>query len=113
MKTYTGGWAFKIWIGLPKPVQSIGFNFYINVGYKIRLSLNAKNTNINPYTIQVKAEADATVDTDSSAGLRLVVLEGGVFIKGRLVHVKTDPTASAKYYFSPTKKVELHIKWYA
>ena len=88
---FTGSKGFKIWVGLPKPVDFIGFKFYINVKYRVDLDVEAKVINFNPYTLRVKADAVAKVTTDSSAGLKLAVVEGGVFIKGTLVRAKTDP----------------------
>ena len=90
----------------------IGLTLNIQVGYRIELTVTAKNTAANPYTIEVKAVADGRAVTDSSAGIRLVVVEGGVFIKGTLVKARTDPTATAKYFFSQ-QKIELIVIWYA
>ena len=89
--SWSGSKGFKIWIGLPKPVDFIGLNIYISVDYLVNLNVKAEVIDFSPYTIRIKADTTARLDTDSSAGLKLVVVEGGVFIKGTLARVKTSP----------------------
>ena len=47
---------------------------------------------------------------DASAALRLVVVEGGVYIKGTLVSVRTDPKVILKYLLQK-KILELTVDW--
>jgi hypothetical protein len=111
-KSYPGQWDFKLWIGLPKPVNFIGLSFKIKLSYNLILQAEAKVTDLSPYTYQVKAEASAYLNTDSEAAVRILAVEGGVYLKGTLVSGKTDPTAIAKYYFSQ-QKIVLQAKWKA
>ena len=60
----------------------------------------------------MKADAVGKVTTDSSAGLKLVVVEGGVFIEGTLFRGKTDPQVTAIYKFAQ-QQIELKLKWWA
>lgn len=39
--TFTGGKGYKIWIGLPKPVDFIGLNIYIEVAYRVDVDVRA------------------------------------------------------------------------
>ena len=111
-KSYPGQWDFKLWIGLPKPVNFIGLSFKIKLSYNLILQAEAKVTDLSPYTYQVKAEASAYLNTDSEAAVRVLAYEGGVYLDGTLVSGKTDPTAIAKYYFSQ-QKIVLQAKWKA
>jgi hypothetical protein len=47
---------------------------------------------------------------DASAALRAVVVEGGVFIKGTLVSLRTDPKVILKYKYAQ-KLLELTVVW--
>lgn len=55
------------------------------------MAVKAEVIDFSPYTIRIRADTTAKLDTDSSAGLKLIVVEGGVFIKGTLARVKTSP----------------------
>lgn len=73
-KSYPGQWDFKLWIGLPKPVNFIGLSFKIKLSYNLILQAEAKVTDLSPYTYQVKAEASAYLNTDSEAAVRVLAV---------------------------------------
>ena len=110
-KPITGQWSSSVWVGLPKP-KILGFKFNIKINYEINLNLDSKVLSFNPFTIQVQAIANAKATTDSSAAIRILVVEGGVFIKGTLVRGKTDPKVTAVFDF-PGQKISLKVLWYA
>lgn len=82
-----------------------------NIGYVIDISLSANNYPGPPYKIVVGAVATTSVTTDASAAIRAVVIEGGVFISGTLVKVRTDPTLSLSYYWA-NKKISVLAQWF-
>jgi hypothetical protein len=110
-KQFKGNWGFSVYIPLPPPVSFIGINFSFNIGYVIDLNLNSKNYGGYPYKIEFKAIASTAVTTDASAAIRVIVIEGGVFISGTLVKLKTDPTLALSYYWS-AKKINVSTKWF-
>ena len=111
-ETYSGNWGKSIWIGLPKPVKFIGITLTVELYYRIDLVLTGSVYDPNPYTYQVKADIDAKVETDSSASVRVGVFEAGVYLKGDLVKVETDPVARAKFLFA-AKEIEFKAIWNA
>jgi len=69
----------------------------------IDLSLSSNTYNGPPYKAVVCAVAATSVTAGASAAIRAVVIEGGVYISGTLVKLRTDPTLSLTYYESPKK----------
>jgi hypothetical protein len=108
---YQGKWGFSVYIPLPPPVSFLGLNFVFDISYVIDINLSANNYPGPPYKIVVAAVATTSVNTDASAAIRAVVIEGGVFISGTLVKVKTDPTLSLSYYWT-SKKISVLAQWY-
>ena len=74
------------------------------------MNLSAKFTNANPLTLQLKSALSAKVQTDSDSSIRVLSVEGGAFIKGTLVQIKTDPTITAALDF-PGREISFHIVW--
>lgn len=112
IKQYNGQWSFNLWIGLPSPVNFIGISLKFKINYVIDLQLNANTVfGFNPYTFKVAALATTQVNTAAEAALRLLVIEGGVFMNGVLLKVGTDPALSLYYYFSQ-KKLKIITTWY-
>ena len=100
-----------MWVGLQKP-KILGFKFNIKINYEILINLSSKVKDFNPFTVEVQAIANAKATTDSSAAIRVLFIEGGVFIKGTLVRAKTDPKVTAIFDF-PKQKISLKVVWYA
>lgn len=101
--SFSGNWGFTVSVPLPSPVSMITIKFSFNVAYLINLNLNAYTSGLNPYVFKVVTQATTQVATDSKASVRLVVIEGGIFIKGTLAKVGTNPTPTLSYYFSRQK----------
>lgn len=101
--TYTGTWNFNVWIGLPAPVNFIGLNFKFDVKYIIVVGIviNTASTT-NAYTVTALCQASTKVDTDASAALKVIAIEGGVFLTGNLLSAGTDPKMTLTYLY--TKK---------
>jgi hypothetical protein len=112
-KTYTGNWDFSVGISLPAPVDFIGITFNFKVSYEIKVNIDivAGQGGITPYQIKVNTLATTKVDTDSSAGVKVIAIEVGVFIYGTLVSAGTDPKLTLSYYFGQ-KYVNLAVEWY-
>lgn len=108
---YKGKWGFTVYIPLPPPVSFLGINFAFEISYVIDINLSANNYPGPPYKIVVGAVATTSVNTDASAALRVVVIEGGVFITGTLVKLKTDPTLALSYYWV-NKKITILAQWF-
>ena len=110
--TFSGTWSFNIYIPLPPPVSFIGINFGFSVGYSIPISLSATGSATDKYYLSsFLANVGASIGVDASAAIRVIVVEGGVFIKGTLVSVRTDPKLVLTYYYS-AKKLNVTLSWY-
>lgn len=112
-KVYSGSWNFNVNIGLPSPVSALGLRFRFNTNYAITLDLGT-NTNIvgsDQYRFKARAVAVSQVNTNAQASVRVLALEGGVFINGILVKVTTDPTLTLSYYFT-AQKIIILAQWY-
>lgn len=111
--TFSGTWSFNIYIPLPPPVSFIGINFGFSVGYSIPINLSASASAASPDYFQSTflANVGASLNVDASAALRVVVVEGGVFIQGTLVSIRTDPKVVLTYYYS-AKRLNLALSWY-
>jgi hypothetical protein len=107
-----GSWAFNIYIPLPPPVSFIGINFYISIGYFIDLNLYATTQNFanNPYIFKTGAAVSTGITTDSRASLRVIAIEGGVYIRGTLAQLRSDPYIQLSYYFTD-RKIQLATIW--
>ncbi len=108
---YKGNWGFSVWIGLPPPVSFIGITFNFNVSYVINVKIDINAGGANPYQVKVICLATTKVNTDASAGLRVIAIEGGVFISGTLVDAGTDPRITLSYYFAK-KYINVVAQWY-
>lgn len=64
-----------------------------------------------PYKYQARAVLETGVDVDARASVRVIAIEGGVFIKGTVVRVGTDPMVTLSYYWSD-KKISIAVSWY-
>lgn len=111
-KTYSGNWGFSVWIGLPSPVNFIGITFNFNVKYVINVNIGINTAaNSNAYIVTASCVATTKVDTDASAGLKVIAIEGGVFITGTLLNAGTDPKIQLTYYYTK-KTVNVLAQWY-
>ena len=113
-KNLGGAWNLNFGVGLPPPVAFISLNFHVQVSYYINISLTGQ---IEQWTYPFRYKAQAVVvtglNTDSWASLRVLAVEGGVFIKGTLIRLKTDPFARLYYYWAPQHKVIIALfSWY-
>jgi hypothetical protein len=110
-KTISGSWSFNIYVPLPPPVSFLGINFSFTASYSIDVNLNANGVaSATFYTCTFTANAGTAIGVDASAALRAVVVEGGVFIKGTLVSLRTDPKVILKYKYAQ-KLLELTVVW--
>lgn len=107
---YRGNWGFNVYISLPPPVSFIGFTFRFNVNYVIDVNVNFNAGGANPYQVTVNCLATTRVDTDASAGVRVVAIEGGAFITGTLVNAGTDPRVALTYYFNQ-RYINVMARW--
>ncbi len=111
-KQYKGNWDFSVSIGLPAPVNFISLNFNFKVSYVIDIKIDVEtNQSMKPYRVKVNTLATTRVDTDASAGLRLIAIEGGVFMAGTLLNAGTDPKITLSYYFAK-KYISILAQWY-
>jgi len=111
--TFSGAWSFNIYIPLPPPVSFIGINFGFSVGYSIPINLSATGsaTAADFYRSTFLANISASVGVDASAAVRVIAVEGGVFIKGTLVSIRTDPRLVLTYYYGP-RRLNVALSWY-
>jgi hypothetical protein len=86
---------------LPPPVSFIGINFGFSVAYSIPINLSATGsaTAVDYYQSTFLANVGAGVGVDASAAIRVIAVEGGVFIQGTLISVRTDPKLVLTYYY--------------
>lgn len=109
--TISGSWSFNIYVPLPPPVSFMGINFGFSVSYSIPILLSAKGvSSTGAYTCTFLADVSTALNVDASAALRVIAIEGGVYIKGTLVSVRTDPKLILKYIFAQ-KILELTVDW--
>ena len=113
-KQYKGDWSFSVAIPLPPPVSFISITFSFKVSYVIDVKIDivgGQGVNPNPYVVNVNTLATTQVNTDASAGIKVVVIEGGVFISGTLLNAGTDPKLTLSYYFTK-KYINILAQWY-
>lgn len=111
-KQYNGNWGFSVWVGLPSPVNFIGITFNFNVAYAIGIHIDVTSAvGTGTYTIKVNSLATTKVTTSASAGVKVIAIEGGVYISGTLVDAGTDPKISLTYYFNQ-KYIKILAQWY-
>jgi hypothetical protein len=109
--TISGTWSFNIYVPLPPPVSFMGINFGFSASYSIPIQLGANGVaSASVYTCTFFADVGAALSVDASAALRVIAVEGGVFIKGTLVSVRTDPKVILKYKYTQ-KILELTVDW--
>lgn len=91
----------------------MGINFGVSASFSIEVGLFANGVytaSINVYDFKIGAVASTGVTVDASAALRIIAIEGGVYIKGTLFKVSTDPTLSLKYKLG-TKQLAITALW--
>ncbi len=113
-QNWGGNWTFSFSVPLPPPVSFITINFYVTVGYTINLNLYSSVQQWwYPLIHEVKAVASTSLWVNAAATVKVVAVEGGVFIAGTIVKVSTDPTCTLYYYLQPQHKfIIFWIKWY-
>ena len=110
--TISGKWGFSINIPLPPPVSFMSINFGFDAYYFVDIKLGAHGVvpNIQMYYLTVFADVGSAVNVDASAALRVLIVEGGVFIGGTLVSVRTNPKLMFAYNYAQ-KKVSVIVDW--
>jgi hypothetical protein len=99
---------------LPPPVSFLGINFSFTVSFSLSVAIYAKtDAQIQNcvFKFEVGADVGTSVGVGASAAVRAVAIEGGVFIKGTLVNLSTDPKLAIAYNLQ-TKTVTPTISWY-
>lgn len=80
----------------------MGINFGFSVTYSITINLSANGVpSVNVVTFKFIADVGTALTVQASAALRVVAIEGGVFIQGTLVSVRTDPKVILKFTTIP------------
>lgn len=112
-KTISGTWSFNFYIPLPPPVSFIGINFGFSATFSVTVGLGINGSSApSVYTCVFTANVGTAIDVDASAALRVVVIEGGVYIGGTLVSVNTDPKLTLIYKYGLTpKKLQVLFDW--
>lgn len=73
-KQFKGNWGFSVYIPLPPPVSFIGLTFNFNVSYVIDIKIDVNGGGLFPYQVKAVCLATTKVNTDASAGVRVVVI---------------------------------------
>lgn len=73
-RQFKGTWAFSVYIPLPPPVSFIGLTFRFSVSYVIDVKININAGGLHPYQVKAVCLASTKVNTDASAGVRVVVI---------------------------------------
>lgn len=97
---------------MPPPVSFISLNFAISLQYSIPINLNT-NGQLNlpvAYTCTFTSSFDPYVYLDSSAVLGVGVAEGGAYISGVVLNVKTDPKITLAYFLQ-SSIVVITVDW--
>jgi hypothetical protein len=111
-KQYKGDWSFSVAIPLPPPVSFMSITFSFKISYVIDVKIDiVGGQGVNPYQVKVNTLATTKVNTDASAGLKVVAIEGGVFMSGTLLNAGTDPKVTLSYYFK-SKYINILAQWY-
>jgi hypothetical protein len=113
-KQYTGKWGFNFWLSLPSPFDFIGINFSFHTDFVIDVNININAGSLtNPYVVKCTALATTKVNTDASAGVKVIAIEGGVFISGTLLNAGTDPKFTLSYFWQEVpRRINIAWEWY-
>jgi len=85
---YGGSWGVGLVIPLPPPVSFIQISLSFNIGYSVGLGVYVS---IAGTQVTTGAYVSTALVASAEAGVRVLIAEGGVYIKGTLVSVKTEP----------------------
>lgn len=99
--TISGGWGVSFSITLPPPVSIISVNLY--VGYSYNFALSAYLLFVSPNNVTAGCYVNGTVSGYGSAGLRVLTLEGGVYISGTIAKILAEPTITGLVSMIPKK----------
>ena len=109
--TISGTWSFNFYIPLPPPVSFIGINFSFSATFSVSISLGLNgSTGASVYTFNAFANVGSSLTADASAALRVSAIEGGVFISGTLISVRTDPRLTLRYKYV-AKQLQVLLDW--
>lgn len=107
-----GTWSFNYYVPLPPPVSFIGINFGISVSFSININLGANAvTSAGSFSCTFLVNVGTALKVEASAALRVVAVEGGVYIKGTLVSVRTDPKLILEFKTTAPKSLKVTIDW--
>jgi hypothetical protein len=89
--------------------------FIFSIGYSMDIAVVSTHTLAHPYQVIISSTVDTSIFTDSSATVGIMYLvEGGIFIKGTIARVRTDPKMIISYYwlFPFQKRINIQILWH-
>ena len=89
----------------------MGINFNFQISFQININIAVTTTGVYPLIYKCYALATTSVNTVASAALRVIAIEGGVYISGTLVSAGTDPTITLSYYMK-AKYIKVQAQWY-
>ncbi len=107
-----GSWGFDVYIPFPPPYSFAGIRFIFSIRYSIDIAVVSTHILANPYKVIISSTVDTSIFTDSSASVGILQLvEGGIFIRGTIAKVRTDPKLTISYYWLTQKRINIQILW--
>lgn len=103
---------FQVYLPAPVSFMSVNFNAIVKYEMSFRVYLETQMILQNcAYLFKVGADAGMVIDSEGSATLRAVFIEGGAYIEGTLVDLKTDPSFTI-FYDLKYLQYRLYAVWY-
>jgi hypothetical protein len=110
---FDGAWGFDIYIPFIPPFSFAGIRLIFSVGYSLDITVVSTHTLAYPYKVFILPVVSILAWTDSSASTGIKkLIEGGIFIKGTIAKLRTDPKITISYYWLFVKKINIRVEWY-
>lgn len=95
--SFGGQWGIGIVIPLPPPVSFIQIALSFKIGYGLSIGVSAVLV-ANNFT--ASSWVNTSVTASAEAGIRVGIAEGGVYLGGTIVSIRTEPTLTLLLLFN-------------
>lgn len=93
-KNFGGNWGVGFVVPLPPPVSFIQISFNFAIGYSVGLGVYVK---VYGAGLLVGSYVSTALTTSAEVGIRVGIAEGGAYVSGTLVSLKTEPTLAINF----------------